>query len=132
VAKGIYINLKFSSHYMCTGGPVVESWAVDPRDVCLPPALCLSLSSLSVLSVKLCILENFALYLRNTWSLNLRAIESCVCSIRSMRSISRTVQVTCRLQFVQIAGQVGVPSLQLLMHFDIMYDLIGLRASLPK
>ncbi len=54
-----------------------------------------TVSSLSVSSVKLRILENFMLYLRNTWSLNLRAIESCVCSIRSieckMRSILRTV-----------------------------------------
>jgi hypothetical protein len=60
----------------------------------LPPVL-FSLSSLSVSSVKLRILLNFTLYLRNTWSLNLRAIESCVCSIRSierkMRSILRTV-----------------------------------------
>jgi hypothetical protein len=59
----------------------------------LPPPV--SLSSLSVSSVKLRILENFVLYLRNTWSLNLRAIESCVCSIRSIerkvRSILRTV-----------------------------------------
>jgi hypothetical protein len=62
----------------------------------LPPVL-FSLSSLSVSSVKLRILENFTLYLRNTWSLNLRAIESCVCSIRSigrkMRSILRTVYI---------------------------------------
>jgi hypothetical protein len=80
---------------MCTGGAVVESWTIDPRDVGLPPACAFSLSSLSVSSVKLRILENFTLYLRNTRSLNLRAIESCVCSIRSierkMRSILRTV-----------------------------------------
>jgi len=64
-----------------------------------------SLSSLSVSSLKLCILENFTLYLRNTWSLNLRAIESCVCSIRSierkMRSILRTVHVFwCRFRTI--------------------------------
>ncbi len=74
---------------------MVESWAVDSRDVGSRPACALCLSSLSVSSVKLRILENFTLYLHNTWSLNLRAIESCVCSIRSierkMRSISRIV-----------------------------------------
>ena len=63
----------------------------------LPPVL-FSLSSLSVSSVKFCILENFTLYLRNTWSLNLRAIESCVCSIRSierkMGPILRTVYLS--------------------------------------
>ncbi len=77
---------------MCIGGAVVECWA--GLLVRLPPVF-FSLSILSVLSVKLSILENFTLYLRNTWSLNLRAIESCVCSIRSierkMRSILRTV-----------------------------------------
>ncbi len=82
---------------MCTDGAVVESWAVDPRYVGSLPPVFFRLSSLSVSSVKLRILENFTLYLRNTWSLNLRAIESCVCSIRSielkMRSILRTVQV---------------------------------------
>jgi hypothetical protein len=44
---------------------------------------------------KLRILESFTLYLRNTWILNLRAIENCVCSIRSIerkvRYILRTV-----------------------------------------
>ncbi len=62
----------------------------------LPPVFVLfSLSSLSVSSVKLRILENFTLYLRNSWSLNLRAIENCICGLRSigrkMRSILRTV-----------------------------------------
>ncbi len=46
-------------------------------------------------SVKLRFLENFTLYLRNSWSLNLRAIESCICGLRpierKMRSILRTV-----------------------------------------
>ncbi len=60
----------------------------------LPPVL-FSLSSLSVSSVKLRILENFTLYLRNSWSLNLRAIENCICGLRSigrkMRFILRTV-----------------------------------------
>ena len=41
VAKSIYINLKFCFHYMCTGGAVVESWAVDPQDVGSPPACAL-------------------------------------------------------------------------------------------
>jgi hypothetical protein len=49
----------------------------------LPPVL-FSLSSLSVSSVKLRILENFTLYLRNSWSLNLRAIENCICGLRSI------------------------------------------------
>jgi hypothetical protein len=47
-------------------------------------------------NVKLRILENFTLYLRNRQSGNLRAIESCVCSIRSiernMMSFLRTVR----------------------------------------
>jgi hypothetical protein len=54
-----------------------------------------SLPSHGVLSVKLRILENFTLYLRNSWSLNLRAIENCICGLcsigRKMRSILRTV-----------------------------------------
>jgi hypothetical protein len=62
----------------------------------LPPVL-FSLSSLSVSSVKLRILENFTLNLRNSWSLNLRAIENCICGLRSvgrkMRSILRTVHL---------------------------------------
>jgi hypothetical protein len=82
---------------MCTGGAVVESWAVDLRVVGSPHACALSLSSLCVSSVKLRVLENFTLNLRNTWSLNIRAIESCVCSIRSierkMWSILRTVHL---------------------------------------
>ncbi len=97
VAKSIYIYVKFCFHYMCTGGAVVESWAVDPRDVGSPPPVLFSLSILSVSSVKLRILENFTLYLRNSWSLNLRAIENCICGLRSigrkMRSILRTVRL---------------------------------------
>jgi hypothetical protein len=54
-----------------------------------------SLSSHGVPSVKLRILENFTLYLRNRLSLNLRAIENSICGLRSigrkMRSILRTV-----------------------------------------
>jgi hypothetical protein len=46
-------------------------------------------------SVILRILENFTLYLRNSLSLNLRAIENCICGLRSigrkMRFILRTV-----------------------------------------
>jgi hypothetical protein len=68
----------------------------------LPPVL-FSLSSLSVSSVKLRTLENFTLYLRNSWSLNLRAIENCICGLRSigrkMRSILRIVYCRpCRFQ----------------------------------
>ena len=70
--------------------------------VCLPPVL-FSLSSLSISSVKLRILENFTLYLRNSWSLNLRAIENCICGLRSigrkMRSILRTVRAPCIILF---------------------------------
>jgi hypothetical protein len=48
-------------------------------------------------SVKLRILQNFTLYLRNNWSINLRAIENCICGLRSierkMRSILRTVHL---------------------------------------
>ncbi len=62
----------------------------------LPPVF-FSLLSHGMRSVKLCILENFTLYLRNSWSLNLRAIESCICGLRSierkMRSILRTVHL---------------------------------------
>ncbi len=47
------------------------------------------------LNVKLRTLENFTPYLRNRQSGNLRAIESCICSIRSiegnMMSFLRTV-----------------------------------------
>jgi hypothetical protein len=54
-----------------------------------------SLLSHGVPSIKLHILENFTLYLRNSCSLNLRAIENCICGLRSighnMRSILRTV-----------------------------------------
>ncbi len=60
----------------------------------LPPVF-FSLPSHGVPIVKLRILENFTLYLRNSWSLNLRAIESCICGLRSierkMRSILQTV-----------------------------------------
>ncbi len=53
---------------MCTGGAVVESWAADLKDVAmlvhLPPVF-FSLLSHGVSSVKLRILENFTLYLRN-------------------------------------------------------------------
>jgi hypothetical protein len=55
-------------------------------------------------SEKLRILENFTLYLSNNWSLNLRAIENCICGLRciehKMRSILQTVQHPLR-------GQVG-------------------------
>ncbi len=54
-----------------------------------------SLPSPGIPSVKLRILEIFTLYLRNSWSLNLRAIENCICGLRSiernMRFILRTV-----------------------------------------
>jgi hypothetical protein len=60
----------------------------------LPPVF-FSLLSHGVPSVKLRVLENFMLYLRYSWSFNLRAIESCICGLRSierkMRSILRTV-----------------------------------------
>jgi hypothetical protein len=59
------------------------------------PPVFFSLPSHGVSSVKLRFLENFTLYLRNSWSLNLRAIESCICGLRpierKMRSILRTV-----------------------------------------
>ncbi len=55
----------------------------------------LQIPSHSVPSVKLCFLQNFTLYLRNSWSLNLRATESCICGLRpierKMRSILQTV-----------------------------------------
>jgi hypothetical protein len=57
-----------------------------------------SLPSHGVPSVKLRFLENFTLYLRNSWSSNLRAIESCICGLRpielKMRSILRTVYIS--------------------------------------
>jgi hypothetical protein len=47
-----------------------------------------------------------------------------------------TQQVTCRLQFAQIAGQLGIPTLQpltLFTHLHLLDDLVGLGgASLPK
>jgi hypothetical protein len=59
------------------------------------PPVVFSFPSHGVPRVKLRILENFTLYLRNSWSLNLRAIESCICGLRpierKMRSILRTV-----------------------------------------
>jgi hypothetical protein len=60
------------------------------------PSLCyLVFSSHGALNVKLRTLEYFTLYLRNRQSRNLRAIESCVSSIRSiernMMSFLRTV-----------------------------------------
>ncbi len=61
----------------------------------LPPVL-FSLPSHGAPSVKLRILQNFTLYLRNSCSLNLRAIENCICGLcsieRNMRSILRTVR----------------------------------------
>ncbi len=49
------------------------------------PSLCyLVFSGHGALNVKLRTLEYFMLYLRNRQSGNLRAIESCVCSIRSI------------------------------------------------
>ncbi len=58
----------------------------------LPPVF-FCLPSHGAPSVKLRILQNFTLYLRNSWSLNLRAIENCICGLRSierkMRSILR-------------------------------------------
>jgi hypothetical protein len=67
---------------------------IQRKLVCfLPVFFCLP--SHGVPSVKLRFLENFTLYLRNSWSLNLRAIESCICGLRpiehKMRSILRTV-----------------------------------------
>ncbi len=47
------------------------------------PVFC-SLPSHGVPSIKLRILENLTLYLRNSWSLNLRAIENCTCGLRSI------------------------------------------------
>jgi len=41
------------------------------------------------------------LYLRNTWSLNLRAIESCVCSIRSIESKMRFILQTVWPQIIR-------------------------------
>ena len=44
-----------------------------------------------------------------------------------------TQQVTCRLQFARIAGQLGIPTLQPLTHLHLLDDLVGLGgASLPK
>jgi hypothetical protein len=37
MAKNMYIDVKFCSIYMCTGGPVVESWAADLKDASSPP-----------------------------------------------------------------------------------------------
>ncbi len=41
VAKSIYTYSKVCFHYICNGGAVVESPAVDPRDVGSPPACAL-------------------------------------------------------------------------------------------
>jgi hypothetical protein len=61
------------------------------------PPVFFSLPSHGATSVKLRILQNFTLYLRNSWSINLRAIENCICGLRSierkMRSILRTVRI---------------------------------------
>jgi len=66
------------------------------------PSLCYSVfSGHGALNVKLRTLENFTLYLRNRQSGNLWAIESCVCSIRSiernMMPFLRTVQEVSKL-----------------------------------
>jgi hypothetical protein len=37
-----FFFLKFCFNYMCTGGAVIESWAVDPRVVGLPSTCALS------------------------------------------------------------------------------------------
>ncbi len=75
---------------------MVESQAGDPEDAGSPPkTVFFSLPSHGGPSVKLRILENFTLYLRNNCSLNLCAIENRICGLRSigrkMRSILRTV-----------------------------------------
>ncbi len=91
----MYIYVKFCTICMCTGGAVVESWATDLKDASSPPLVFFSLPSHGAPSVILRILPNFTLYLRNSWSINLRAIENCICGLRSieckMRSILRTV-----------------------------------------
>ncbi len=65
------------------------------------PPVFFSLPSHGVPSVKLRFLQNFTLHLRNSWSLNLRAIESCICGLRpierKMRSFLRTVYINCQI-----------------------------------
>ncbi len=94
-AKNIYIYLRYYFNFKSNGGAVVELQAVDPEIVGSPPAVFFSLPSHGAPSVKLRILQNFTLYLRNSWSINLRAIENCICGLRSiernMRCILRTV-----------------------------------------
>ncbi len=97
MVKNVYIFLKYCASVINNGGAVVDSQAADLRMLVRLRPVFFSLPSHGVPSVKLCILENFTLYLRNSWSLNLRAIENCICGLhsigRKMRSILRTVQL---------------------------------------
>jgi hypothetical protein len=61
----------------------------------LPPVF-FSLPSHGAPSVKLRILQNFTLNLRNSWSINLRAIENCICGQRSTESKMRSILWTVR------------------------------------
>jgi hypothetical protein len=46
---------------------------------------------------KITFLENFTLYLRNSRSLNLRAIESCICGLRPIERKMRSILRQCTL-----------------------------------
>ncbi len=75
---------------------MVKWWTTDPLDVRLRSTVCyLVFSGHGALNVKLRTLKYFTLYLRNHQNGNLRAIESCICGIRSiernMMSFLRTV-----------------------------------------
>jgi hypothetical protein len=108
MAKIVYIFLKYFTNITSNGGAVSQSHRLKILRmlVRLRPVF-FSLPSHGVPSVKLRILENFTLYLCNSWSLNLRSIENCICGLRSigrkMRSILQTVyrQHLCRRQLIQ-------------------------------
>ncbi len=71
------------------------------------PSVIYSLPSHGAPSVKLRILQNFTLYLRNSWSINLRAIENCICGLRSIER--GTFYGQCKTSMSRLGNKPGPP-----------------------
>jgi hypothetical protein len=99
MAKNIYIYFKFCLSYKWKCGAVVESQTGNPEIAGSSPTSAVYFSQRMACQTEYyacaVFLGGFTSYLRSGWSVNLRAIENCIFSIRSiernLRPILRTV-----------------------------------------
>ncbi len=113
-AKNIYIYLRYCVCFTSNGGQWQRCRQQTQRLLVRLPPVFFSLPRHSAPSVKLRILQNFTVYLRNSWSINLPAIENCICGLhsieRKMRSILRTVCLFIKAHILQSQTSYNLPA----------------------